>query len=79
MANIPALMIGAAAGAVVSMTSGLLIGAYVTAGAVPSYAAAPVRAVPPWSPSAKTWPAAADLTDPLGRYTGERASGSSRL
>jgi hypothetical protein len=79
MANIPALMIGAAASAAVSMTAGFLIGSYATAGVVPTYAHSSPRIAEAWSPPPETWPAAADLADPLGRYATERASGSSRL
>lgn len=78
MANIPALMIGAAASAAVSITSGFLIGSYAAIGAAPAYATPP-RVVQAWSPPAEAWPAPANLADPLGRYATERASGSSRL
>lgn len=77
MANFPALVIGLGAGAVVSMTSGFLIGSYATAGTVPTYAASAPRAER-WSPPAESWPPA-DMADPLGRYATTRASGSSRL
>lgn len=79
MPNIPALVIGAAASAIVSMAGGLAIGSYATAGMLPGQPAAPrIAEVQPWSPSPDAWPPA-ELADPLGRYATERASGSSRL
>ena len=79
MANIPALVIGAAASAAVSMASGLVIGSYATAGMLPGDTAAPrIVKTQPWSPSPEAWPPA-ELADPLGRYATTRASGSSRL
>jgi hypothetical protein len=80
MANIPALVIGAAAGAVVSMAGGFLIASYATAGMMPGVPAAPIAAVAtetaPWLPPDLP---AAELADPLGtrRYATDRASGSS--